>query len=283
MMILGQISYTVPDTVDEALAELAKDQNSMPIAGGNGLLTLLKRGELTTPRLVDIGRIAELRGVRVVEEEGRLRIGALTTLTDLCIEPVVRTAHMPGVLTDAVDVIGDVQCRNRATVGGTVASAHPGSDLSAALLALDATVCLAGQHGRRVVPAAELFASSGPDQGELIIWVEIGPASPGSAYAKFTDRANLQALVGVAVAVTLSADNKIAKASVAITGALEVPTRLAELEQSLIGASLPVTIEVATDLPYVSSAASGPEYRAHMATVLAQRAFDSAVQRAQNA
>ena len=281
MMILGQIQYTVPETVDEALAELAKDENSLVIAGGNGLLTQLKRGELTTPRLVDIGRIAELRGVRVVDE-GRLRVGALTTLTDLCIEPVVRTAHMPGVLTDAVDNMGDVQCRNRATVGGTVASAHPGSDLSAALLALDATVCLASQHGRRVVPAAELFAGSGPGRDELIVWVEIGPASPGSAYAKFTDRANLHAVCGLAVAVTLSADNKIAKASIAITGALEVPSRLSELERSLVGKTLPVTVEVATDLPYVSSAVSGAEYRAHLATVLAQRAFDSAVHRAQN-
>ncbi|HEY4460523.1 MAG TPA: FAD binding domain-containing protein, partial [Pseudonocardiaceae bacterium] len=213
MMILGQIQYTVPDTVDEALTELAQDQNSLVIAGGNGLLTQLKRGELTTPRLVDIGRIAELRGVRVVDE-GRLRVGALTTLTDLCIEPVVRTAHMPGVLTDAVDNMGDVQCRNRATVGGTVASAHPGSDLSAALLALDATVCLANQHGRRVVPAAELIAGGGPDRNDLIVWVEIGPASAGSAYAKFVDRANLHALCGVAVAVTLSADNTIANASI---------------------------------------------------------------------
>lgn len=281
MMILGQIQYTVPDTVDEAITELAADENSLAIAGGNGLLTQLKRGELTTPRLVDIGRIAELRGVRVVDD-GRLRIGALTTLTDLCIEPVVRTAHMPGVLTDAVDGMGDVQCRNRATVGGTVASAHPGSDLSAALLALDATVCLANQHGRRVVPAAELFAGAGPDRGELIIWVEIGPASPGSAYAKFVDRANLHALCGVAVAVTLSADNTIAKAAIAITGALEVPARLSELERSLAGRSLPATIEVPADLPYVSSAAAGAQYRAHLATVLAQRAFDSAVQRAQN-
>ena len=282
MMILGQIQYTVPETVDDAITELAQDQNSLVIAGGNGLLTQLKRGELTTPRLVDIGRIAELRGVRVVDE-GRLRIGALTTLTDLCIEPVVRTAHMPGVLTDAVDNMGDVQCRNRATVGGTVASAHPGSDLSAALLALDATVCLANQHGRRVVPAAELFADAGLDRSELITWVEIGPASPGSAYAKFVDRANLHALCGVAVAVTLSADNTIAKAAIAITGALEVPARLTQLERSLVGQSLPATIEVPADLPYVSSAAAGAEYRAHLATVLAQRAFDSAVQRAQNA
>lgn len=282
MMILGQISYTVPDTVEEALAELAKDENSLPIAGGNGLLTLLKRGELSASRLVDIGRIAALRGVRVVEE-GRLRIGALTTLTDLCIEPVVRTAHMPGVLTDAVDVIGDVQCRNRATVGGTVASADPGSDFSAALLALDATVAIAGPAGRRVIPAAEVFASSGTDRDELIEWVEIGPASPGSAYAKFTNRANLQALCGVAVAVTLSADNTVADVSVAITGALEVPSRLPSVERSLLGRSLPATIEIPADLPYVSSAAAGADYRAHLATVLAQRAFDSAVQRAQNA
>ena len=282
MMILGQITYTAPDTVDAALAELVSDENSLPIAGGNGLLTLLKRGELNASRLVDIGRIAELRGVRVVEN-GRLRIGALTTLTDLCIEPVVRTAHMPGVLTDAVDVIGDVQCRNRATIGGTVASADPGSDLSAALLALDATVAIAAPTGRRVIPAAELFASAGTDRDELIEWVEIGPASPGSAYAKFTNRANLQALCGVAVAVTLSADNTVADVAVAITGALEVPSRLPSVERALLGRSLPAVVEVADDLPYVSSAAAGAEYRAHLATVLAQRAFDSAVQRAQNA
>ncbi len=282
MMTLGQISYTAPDTVDGALAELAKDGNSLAIAGGNGLLTLLKRGELNASHLVDIGRIAELRGVRVVEE-GRLRVGALTTLTDLCIEPVVRTAHMPGVLTDAVDLIGDVQCRNRATVGGTVASADPGSDFSAALLALDATVSVAGPAGRRVIPAAEVFTNAGTDRDELIEWIEIGPASPGSAYAKFTNRANLQALCGVAVAVTLAADNTIADVAVAITGALAVPSRLPSVERALIGKSLPATIEVPADLPYVSSAAAGAEYRAHMATVLAQRALDSAVQRAQNA
>ncbi|HEX4225490.1 MAG TPA: FAD binding domain-containing protein [Pseudonocardiaceae bacterium] len=283
MMILRRIQYTAPDTLSEALAELAGEERSLPIAGGNGVLTLLKRGELNTSHLVDIGRIAELRGVAVVDD-GRLRVGALTTLTDLCIEPVVRTAHMPGMLTDAIDVTGDVQCRNRATVGGTVASAHPGSDLSAALLALDATVCIAGSDGRRVVSVADLFAGVAKiGRGELIVWVEIGPASPGSAYARFADRANLTAICGVAVAVAPAPDNTVAGVAVAITGALAAPRRLPEVERALIGLPLPVKLDVTIADPFVSTTAASADYRAHLAGVMAQRAFDTAVGRARTA
>ncbi|HJP74382.1 MAG TPA: FAD binding domain-containing protein [Pseudonocardiaceae bacterium] len=283
MMILRRLQYTAPDTLADALADLSEEDDSLPIAGGNGLLTLLKRGELNTSRLVDIGRIAELRGVRVVEA-GRMRAGALTTLTDLCIEPVVRTAHMPGVLTDAVDVTGDVQCRNRATVGGTVASADPGSDFSAALLALDATICIAGKAGQRVASVADLFAGTEKvRQGELIVWVEIGPASPGSAYTRFADRATLTAICGIAVAVTPAPDDTVAEVSVAITGGLAAPRRLPEVERSLLGRPLSAPVEVAIADDFVSSPAASGDYRAHLAAVLAQRTFDTAVQRAKRA
>jgi aerobic carbon-monoxide dehydrogenase medium subunit len=211
---------------------------------------------------------------------GRLRIGALTTLTELLADPAARSAHLPGVLGDAIAVAGDVQARNRATVGGTVASAEPGSDLSAALLVLDATAEVVGQNGARTISVASLFdGKESLAGGELIVAVELAPAEPGSAYVRMANRANLHAACGVAVTVAL-ADGAVAASRIAVTGALATARRLPDMEAEVVGARAPVTVSEPSALSFVDDHLASAAYRSHMTKVLTERAFAVAVERA---
>lgn len=274
-MIPDAFEYSAPSTLAEAVAVLADGPANQAIAGGNGLLTQLKRGELSVARLVDLRQLDELRGVSV-GQDGRLRIGALTTLTALVTDPTVRAAHLPGVLGDAVAVAGDVATRNRATIGGTVASAEPGSDLLAALLALDASVEIAGPDGTRNATITGLTLG----RGELISAVTLAPAEPGSAYMRQANRATLHAVCGVAVTVSVGGDGTVASCRIAVTGALPTAQRLSEVENAVVGTSVPVVLPE-LDLPFVDDPLASAVYRGHLTKVLAERAFMVAVARAQ--
>jgi aerobic carbon-monoxide dehydrogenase medium subunit len=282
-MIPDTFQYTAPASLAEAVATLATDPANVALAGGNGLLTLLKRGELNPATVVDLRKLDVLRGLAVTED-GRLRVGALTTLTDLCDNPIVRAAHIPGVLGDAVDSAGDQQARNRATIGGTLATAAPGSDVSAALLVLDATADIAGPRGSRVATVAGMLdGSESLAQGELITAVTLAPAEAGSAYRRLANRANLHAICGVAVTIALGRDGAITKCRVAVTGGLAYPQRLAESEAGVIGTTPPVHISIQKGLYYVDDSFASAAYREHLTGKLAERAFASAIARARNA
>lgn len=276
---LGQFGYSVATSLDQAVRLLSTDPTVRALAGGNGLLTLLKRGELTASRLVDLRELSELRGISTTDQ-GRIRVGAMTTLTELLADPTVRAAHGRGVLGDAVTLAGDPQTRNRATIGGTLASAAAGSDLSAALLALGATVSVVGPRGPRVTTVADLLngvASLG--RAELITWVELAPAEPGSAYLRLGNRATLHALCGVAVTVALTGDT-ITRCRVAATGAMAYPQRLTDLETAVLGTRAPVTVPARGVWLFIGDLDASAEYRAHLTKVLAERAFATAVARA---
>jgi CO/xanthine dehydrogenase FAD-binding subunit len=282
-MIPDAFEYSAPTSLAEAVEVLASGPATQAIAGGNGLLTQLKRGELKVTRLVDLSRLDELRGV-TLSADGRLRIGALTTLTELLADPIARAAHLPGALGDAIAVAGDVQTRNRATVGGTLAVGAQGSDLSAALLALDASAEVIGPEGVRVSSVAALLDGTGSLHGaELITAVELAPAEPGSAYVRQTNRANLHAVCGVAVTVALAADGVVAYSRIAVTGALPVAQRLSEMEAIVLGDRPPITVPPYPGLSFVNDHLASAAYREHMTKVLAERAFAIAVARAQAA
>jgi len=282
-MIPDTFDYAAPATLAEVIELLAANPANVPLAGGNGLLTLLKRGELKPATLVDLRKLDQLRGLAFTTD-GRLRIGALTTLTELVDDPRVRAAHLPGVLGDALAVAGDVQARNRATIGGTLASAAQGSDLSAALLVLDATADVAGINGSRVIPVAALL--DGTDlvrPGELITAVDLSPAEPGSAYSRLVNRATMHALCGVAVTVALGEDGTVSRCRVAVTGATTYPRRLTELEASLVGMTPPILVPPQQGSSFVDDRLASATYRKQMTSTMAERAFASAVARARNA
>ncbi len=160
-MIPAAFDYQRASTIDEALGALSSGDGSVKLlAGGQSLLPLLKMRLAFTDKLVDIGRIAELKGVRQLDD-GRLAIGALTTYAELIDSP----AEEYGLLRDVLPIIGDLQVRNRGTVGGSIAHADPASDLPACLLALDAEIVARSSRGERVIPIDGFF--QGPFQTDL--------------------------------------------------------------------------------------------------------------------
>lgn len=276
---LTQFDYTVATTVDQAVRLLSAHPTVRALAGGNGLLTQLKRREIDASKLVDLRELSELHGITATDE-GRIRVGAMTTLAELLADPTVRAAHGRGALGDAVALAGDPQTRNRATIGGTLASAVPGSDLSAALLVLGATAYVVGPRGSRVTPVADLLnGAASLGDGELITWVELAPAEPGSAYLRLGNRATLHATCGVAVTVAVTGET-VARCRVAVTGAMPYPRRLIDVENAVTGTQLPVTVPEQPAWEFVNAQDASAQYRAHLTKVLTERAFAAAVTRA---
>jgi len=143
-VIPAAFAYQRPASIEEALKIIGSDPGAKLLAGGQSLLPLLKLRLGAADTLVDIGRLPGLSGVRTLDD-GRLAIGALTTYADLLESP----AREYGLLRDALPHIGDVQVRNRGTVGGSIAHADPASDLPACLLALDAELVIRSAGGER--------------------------------------------------------------------------------------------------------------------------------------
>ena len=284
-MIPAAFGYTRAGSVDEALRILASDDGAKVIAGGQSLLPLMKLRLAHPGTLVDIGRLGELRGVRTLAD-GRLAVGALTTYADLMDSP----ARHYGVLQDMLPTIGDVQVRNRGTVGGAIAHADPASDLPAALLALDAELVLRSADGSRTVKADGFFEGAFATvlrQGELLTEI-ILPApldNAGSAYASLEQPASGYAMVGVAAVVILGQDGRIAWAGIGVTGVHEHAYRAPEVESALVGsdgsaAAIAAAAAHATDEVEVNADIhAGREYRAAMAVVYARRAIEAALAR----
>lgn len=280
-MILEQFDYIAPTSLSGAVAALTANPEASALAGGDGLITLLKRGQLRPTLLVDLQHIEALRGIHLFGD-GKLRVGAMTNLAALLTDQAVRLAHLPGVLGEAVELAGDPQARNRATVGGTLAAGHPGSHLAAALLALDARANLIGPGGHRSAPVGELLDLGGTGRlahGELIVSIDLPPAEQGSAYEQLGDRATLDAVCGVAVTVALASDGTLASARVAVTGATMFPRRLPDLEAALTGSVLPLTVP-AVSADFLDDRLGSAEYRAELTRVLAGRALTRATARA---
>ena len=271
-MIITRFDYVAPTTVAGALAAL-REPGSVAIAGGHHLLTRLKRRELAVRQLVGLGGLAELRGV-TADADG-LGVGALTTLTQLLQEPAVAEY---GAVADALGALGDRQSRNRATVGGQLASGRVGNDLAAALMVHRAVVHLIGPTGTRDVPLTELWGA-GPRLAiatdELITHVQLEPAVP-SGYARMTDRATLEAVVGVAAAVVPNGGT----CRIAAVGATVRPGRIPAMEDSVAhAADLDDLAPPPADLPFVDDHLAAADYRRHMTRELARDALALAASR----
>ena len=284
-MIPAAFGYTRAGSVDEALRILASDDGAKVIAGGQSLLPLMKLRLAAPSTLVDIGRLGELRGVEKLDD-GRLAVGALTTYAELMDSPAIHY----GVLRDALPTIGDVQVRNRGTVGGAVAHADPSSDLPAALLALDAELVLQSASGTREVKADGFFQgafATGLGHGELLTQVRL-PApldNAGSAYVSLEQPASGYAMVGVAAVVIVGPGNVIEWAGIGVTGLSDHPYRAKEVEDALVGtdgsadAIAAAAAKVVGGRSVNSDIHAGREYRAAMAVVYARRAVEAALGR----
>ncbi len=282
-MIPAAFEYRRASSLDEALGLIG--DGSKVIAGGQSLLGLMKLRLAQPERLVDIGRVSELRGVRQLPD-GRLAIGALTTYRDLMASP----ANQYGLLRDALPTIGDVQVRSRGTVGGAVAHCDPASDLPACLLALDAEIVIRSKRGERTAAATSFFKGAfvtdlGPD--ELVTEIRLpGPRDDaGSAYVSLEQKASGYSMVGVAAVIYEIDGGGIASASIALTGVGDVPYRASAVEAALAGsdrsaASIAAAAAHATDgVDVVGDIHADSAYRRAMAAVYTTRAIEAALAR----
>jgi carbon-monoxide dehydrogenase medium subunit len=283
-MIPNTFDYRRAGSLDEALG-LVGMPGTKVIAGGMSLLPLMKLRLANPERLVDIGRLAELRGVRQMPD-GRLAIGALTTYSELGDSP----ARQYGLIGDVLPDIGDVQVRNRGTVGGAVAHCDPASDLPAVLLALDAEIVARSKRGEHVYPVDGFFTgafTTALADDELVTEIRLpGPRNDaGSAFVALSQRASGYSIAGVAAVIVKEGGSAITKAGIALTGVGEAPYRARAVEAALIGnegtaESIAAAAAHATDGVTVSGDIhADAEYRAAMAVAYTKRAITAALGR----
>jgi aerobic carbon-monoxide dehydrogenase medium subunit len=278
-VIPAAFDYTRPSTVDEAVAALA-DEDAKVLAGGQSLLPLLRLRLAAPTTVVDLGGIADLRGVR--DDGDDLVIGAMTTHATVLRDPLV-AEHAP-LLAQATATVADRQVRHRGTFGGALAHADPAGDLPAVAVASEAVFEVAGPNGRRQIAAEDFFVdylTTTLEPGEVLVAVRV-PKRTGwsSHYEKFNTTAQSWALVGVAALVKRS-NGSIAEARVALTNMGPKPLRARAVESALSGAdagAVKAAAAHATEGAEPSDDLTGSrEYRTHLARVLTERAVLSAL------
>ena len=284
-MIPTSFEYVRAESLKDALKVLSDGDGSKAIAGGHSLLPIMKFRLAQPPRLVDISRLEELKGIA---EKGRgARIGAGTTYRELLESELLRE-RFP-IITEATETIGDLQVRNRGTIGGSLAHADPVSDMPAVMLALDATFNLRSKRGRRSVKAREFFQGAfttalAVDELLTEIIVPPLPTGAGTAYLSHDHPASGYAIVGAAVIVARKR-KAITHAAVALTGVGEI-AYLLQSTDSLVGSNgepdvvARVAGEATTGVEVNGDIHAPAEYRRHLATVITRRALETALERA---
>jgi len=279
----------LPGSVDECVKALAQGgPESKLLAGGTDLLPQLKNGLLKPPRVIDLSGVARLRTIEAGNGKG-IRIGSAVTARTLELDRAVRGSYLS--LAESGALVGSVQVRNLATLGGNICNAAPSADMAPPLLALDAEAVITGPKGERRVPITTFFTGVrrtvlAPD--EILVELVVpnpGPHSGGN-YLRHTPRRELDiAVVGVASQITL-ANGVCTKARIALAAVAPVPLRATAAEQSLEGQAVtPDRIKRAADLALevarpISDQRGSAEFRRHLVRVLTRRTLTTALARA---
>jgi carbon-monoxide dehydrogenase medium subunit len=284
-----RFELALPDSVEECLAVLSRRGGEAKVlAGGTDLLPQMKNALLRPACVLDLSGVAELRAVHEADGGG-LRIGAAVTARAL--ETDARVRHRYPALAESAALVGSIQVRNLATLGGNLCNAAPSADMAPPLLALDAQAVIAGPRGRRTVPIASFFEGVrrtvlGPD--ELLVELVLPPAAPrgGGTYVRHTPRRELDiAVVGVASQIAL-ADGACTRARIALAAVAPTPLRATAAERTLEGQPLtPALIARAAELAVeaarpISDQRGSAEFRRHLVRVLTRRTLETALARA---
>lgn len=282
-MIPATFDYVRPATVAEAVQALrAAGEDGKVLAGGQSLIPVLRLRLSYPETVVDIGRIAELQGVR--DEGDGIVIGAMTTHDQVLNDPLVHE-HAP-LLAQATKTVADPQVRHRGTFGGSVAHADPAGDLPTVALTLDATMHVHGPNGERSIAAADFFRdylTTALEPDEILTAIRIPKLGDGWSmhYEKFNRVAQAWSIVAVAAAVRRS-NGSIAEAKVGLTNMGSTPLRAGAVEQALAGADAS-SGAITSAAAHAAEGTSAPsdlsghaDYRNHLATVLTRRAVAAA-------
>ncbi|SDH87301.1 FAD binding domain-containing protein [Nonomuraea jiangxiensis] len=280
-MIPAPFDYVRPDSLAEACQALAADEEAKVLAGGQSLMPLLRLRLAYPSRLVDIGRLPELKGVH--DRGDHVFIGAMATHDEVMRSHVVN-ADCP-LIALATATVADPAIRHRGTFGGSLAHADPAGDLPAVVLALEGVFVTRSEQGEREIPAAEFFVDyleSALRTAEVLVGVKIPKLGPGWGfhYEKFRRTAQAWAIVGVAAAVR-RANGSIAEARIGLSNMGPTPVRAHAAEAGLRDAELGDQVrqaceQAAADTSPSSDLHAQADYRRHLARVLTHRAVRAA-------
>ncbi len=287
-MIPAQFDYIAPASLAEAVSLLAEHQDEAKIlAGGHSLIPAMKLRLAQPQMLIDIGRIKDLSYIR--EENEQLRIGAMTTHYEL--ESSARLRELCPLLPACAGSIGDVQVRNKGTIGGSLAHSDPAGDWPAAILALDGELVAQGKTGERVIKAEDFFVdllTTALQPGEILREIRIGKPQGryGHAYQKVRHPASGFAVVGVAAGLSFAGNGSCESAAIGITGVASKAYRARSVESALAGKQLDEqTVAAAAShasdgVDANSDLYASEEYRRHLAAIYTRRAINTALSRA---
>lgn len=282
----ASFDYLAPRSVQEALDLLTQHgDDAKLLAGGQSLIPTMKL-RLAQPRyLIDLGRVSDLpRGIR--RDGDQITIGAFTLHAEIGESDIVRET-LPG-LAHAADGIGDVQIRNRGTIGGSSAHADPGADFPVILTALNASFAAESPRGSRVIPVDDFFVdfymtALEPDEMLTEIRIPVPASGSSNAYSKLANPASGYVVVSAGVLLTHGPAGECASARVAVGGLGAKPFRAAAVEGALRGQQLNAQSIAAASLraaegadPYADLYAS-EDYKRQVATVYVRRALEAAI------
>ena len=286
-MIPGPFAYHRPKSVAEAVKMLTSlGEEARPLAGGHSLIPMMKLRLAAPEHLVDLGAIAEIRGIG--SEGGDILIGAMTTQHEL-INDTTLAAKLP-ILRETALHIADPQVRYVGTLGGNVANGDPGNDMPAVMMCLGATYHVVGPRGERRIAARDFYQGAyftALEPGEMVTAIRIPtpPAGHGAAYEKLKRKVGDYATAAAAVVVTLK-QGRVATCSIGLTNVSETPLWAEEAAKIVVGSALdPATVKkAAAAAEAIASPATdnrGPAaYRKKMAGVMVARALARAKTRA---
>ncbi len=265
-MIPAKFDYVRAASLSEAIALLDKHGDEAKLlAGGHSLIPAMKLRLNRPGLLIDIGHLAELKNIS--EEGDELVVGANCTHHQIASSDLI--AREANVLAQAAKTIGDLQVRNRGTIGGSLAHADPAADYPAALLAAEASIEVEGKNGRRSIPATDFFQgmyTTALAEDEVIVAVRLPKGSNGK-YEKFFQPASRFAIVGVAV---VKNGNGV---KIGITGASDTPYRATAVEKAYSEKGADAAELAAEGVEMMEDHFAGANYRAHLAKLLTRRAL----------
>lgn len=277
-MIPATFDYAAPTTIEEALTALAEaGDDAKIIAGGQSLLPVLRMRLNAPSKVIDLGRISGLRGIR--EDGDELVIGAMTTHDDVMHDALVHEHAL--LLIKATSTVADPQVRHRGTLGGSLAHADPAGDLGAVAMALDASFVIMGREGSRTVSADDFFVGlfeTAVGEGEILTEIRVPKHTGwGAHYEKFVRVVHQWSIVAVAATVHHEGGT-IHEAKIGLTNMGSTPLRARATEDALHGVfandeevrAAVANVAEGTDPP--NDLNGDPEYRRDLAVVLARRA-----------
>lgn len=287
-MFAASFDYVAAGSLQEALKLLAQHgDRAKLLAGGHSLIPAMKLRLAQPEVLIDLGRVRDLAGIR--EEKGEVRIGAMTTHTQIEMSEKLRAACP--LLPETAAQIGDVQVRNKGTIGGSLAHSDPAADWPAAILALGAELVAAGAKGERVIKAEDFFVdllTTALQPGEILreIRIRVPAGKLGQSYIKVRQPASGFALVGVAVSLTRNAKGACASIGIGVTGAAAKAYRERGVEKALLGGMLDdnaisaASKHAGKGAELSSDLFASADYRRHLVAVITRRALQAAAGRA---